>query len=230
MMSLAIALDAIKKKEDDLYAVVIDEQEFVFRLPSLKKIEQYMSLLSVSANDESFQVIIYEHIFKNFVEGDSVKEDADLQAGISQSIARLILYLSGQGEGSLDYTNKLLNNCKENQDILLSIKATICSVFPGYTFETLEMLNYQKIISIFVQAEKILLQRGIIESETVLISKEEKQQQNKKRIQEQIRQDQAAFDSFNKPKGPDPRMQQIRKDALRRAEQEELKYRKMRGG
>lgn len=230
-MSLAQALEAVQRKTDDLYATTIsDEIEVIFRLPSIKKAEQYAVLLRI-ANDYSFQVIIYEHIFKNYVEDSYLREYADLHAGVVESTAKLILYLSGVAEESVAYTEQLFADFRvETNKILLFMQRTICSVFTGYTFESLELINYQRLVNIFIQAEQVLMDRGIIETVHKFEDPNAEKESSIKSLQEQIRMDQRDFNSYDRPSAPDPRMQKLREQAIDRAASEERKYRKNIGG
>lgn len=230
-MSLAQALNAVRRKTDDLYATTLsDGIEVVFRLPPVRKAEQYALLLTI-ADDYSFKVIIYEHIFKNFIEDSSLRENPDIHAGIVETIAKLILYLSGVGDNSIEYTGELFAAFrKDTSKVLLFMQRTICSTFSGYTFEMLDKMNYQRLVNIFIQAEQVLLDRGIIETVHQFDDPSSKKDTAVKSLHDQIRMDQASFKEYDNPDAPDPRMQELRRQAKERAIEEERKYRERMGG
>lgn len=230
-MSLPQALNAVRRKTDDIYAATLaDSIEIVFRLPPIKKAEQYALLLRI-AEDYSFQVIIYENIFTSCIEDNYMKENPDIHAGIVETIAKLVLYLSGVGESSIDYTEELFTLFRaDTSKVLLFMQRTICSTFNGYTFEMLEELNYQRLVNIFIQAEQVLLDRGIIESVHQFNDPSNKKNDAVKSLHDQIRMDQRSFQEYDKPTGPDPRMEELRRQAKERAVEEESKYRERMGG
>lgn len=230
-MSLAQALTAVERRVDDLYATVLtDGTEVLFRLPCVKKVQQY-SLLLDAAEDYSFHVIIYEHLFKNFVEDSWLRDAEDIPAGIVETIAKLILHLSGMGEDSKAYTEELLSaNRLVADEVLIFMQRTICSCFPSYTFELLDSLSYTKIVSIFTQAEKVLMERGIIASEYFFQDPEEEQKKGASSLHDQIRRDQNDYREFDTEAGPDPRMQELRRQSIERAAEEERKYLESIGG
>lgn len=227
-MSLPRALEAIKRKTDDLYVLVLAEDtEIVFRIPPYKQVYQIVKMLSF-AEETSFDTsLIYEHLFKLAVEDPWFTDDVnDIHAGIPETISRLVIYLSGLGQKSIEYTEALFEESrKDNESVISMMKRTICSVFSGYTFEEVERLNYPRIVGLFISAEKVLLDRGIIES----VFKFENPEGNKKKAQEslwrQIEHDTMAYDLHNKPK-IDPRFEAIRKQAIDRAKAEEQRYHK----
>jgi hypothetical protein len=225
-MSLSPTLKAISKKVDDIYVAIFNEElEVVFRLPPIKVAEQYDALLK-TAGDSEFRIVIYEHIFRNHVEDSSLIDNPDLPAGLTETITGLILHLSGLDNSYLNYINNLFIKSRNNIQTPLSLmKRIICSVFQAYTFETLENISLPKIIDIFIQAEQILLERGIIPSEYTFTNTEDLIKKEKNSLQEQIRQDQIAYNAFNsKEVRTDPRLEKLREDAQRKAIEEERKY------
>lgn len=227
---LASSLNSIKKTDEDLYvACISDGIEILFKLPPIKKAEEYSCLLKTSSS-YSLTVIIYEHIFKEYVVDPFYRENLDIPAGIVESIVKNMLYLSGVDESSLDYTKELMEIYRQQSKLQLSfMKRKICSIFQGYTFEMLDKLNYQNIVKLFIEAEQELIERGIIESEYIFIDKEAQKKDHAKSIQEQIKMDKMAYNSFNTDKDQQQqnvKMAEYRKQAEERARLEEKKYRK----
>lgn len=164
MGGLSQALEAISKVSDDLFATDFDGIEVVFRLPSIKVAKQYSMLLKISQKPQD-EVEIYDFIFRQVVEDDWLaKKEGQIPAGVVVSIAKLVLFLSGVDENCLEYTEHYLDVQRQEINGLLSeIKGIICCTFPGYTFESLDKLNYHQILHIFAQAEKVQLREKIIE-------------------------------------------------------------------
>ena len=210
-------LSAIRKKTDDLFAVEIDGIEIVFRLPPIRKAEQYRILLDMCSS-ECERVEIYEAIFRYVVEDDWLAyNNSDMPAGIPTTIARLVISLSGLGEESIQYTEQLFEAYRNQANNTLQyMKRFICHTFPGYTFETIDKLNYQQLVKVFVQAEIVAKENHSFSSPGDTV-----QQTN---IDDIIREGEK-----NKPLRPvDPRlterMRRISEGVKRRAELEQLRY------
>ncbi len=228
MTGLFQALEAITKKHDDLFAVELEDVEIVFRLPSVKEGHQYSLLLDL-CKTESDRSSVYESIFRNFVQDEWLTKSAgDIKAGIPETVARLIMMLSGLDEHHTEYTEYLFKAYREQLSSDISyMERVICEVFPGYTFELLESLNYQKLVSVFIQAEKVLIKNGRIEKEHDFVSQEQAKPKPF-RVEDVIRQDRNAHKEFETPDRPDPkmaaRMQKIREGVIKRAQEEERKF------
>ena len=226
MSGLHKALAAITKKTDDLFAIGFDGIDIVFRLPSIKVSQQYAFLLQ-SCETMVEKIEIYEALFRFVVEDEwLVSHGGEIPAGIPETIGRLVLMLSGLGEDNVEYTEQLFELYRKQVDsTLMYMKRFICQAFPGYTFDTLDSLNYQKIVNIFIQAEKVLLDRGIIEVKHDFKTPEQTKHTS---IGDTIRKDSKAYDHYNKPMAEDPRalayMQQLREQAMEKAKQEERQY------
>ena len=230
MSGLIRALDAIVQKNDDLFAIELDGIEIIFRLPSIKSARQYAILLNL-AQYNSEKSIIYETIFRNVVQDDwLVNQCGDLKAGIPETIANLIMRLSGLDDSATEYTEELFRVYRnQSSSDLIFMKRIICSAFGGYTFESLDHLNYQNLVNIFIQAENILLERGIIETEYNFVTPEEVKEAPFK-VEDIIRRDKESFIAYDSPEQEDPRkaayMQKIREIAIQRAKDEEQKFKK----
>jgi len=230
MSGLNQALAAIQQKDDDLFAFELDGIEIVFRLPSVKKAQQYSVLLNM-ASSESEKCIIYETIYRSVVQDDLLINDAaELKAGLPETVARLVIRLSGLDETSIEYTEQLFNVYRNQTNSTIAyLQRTICSTFSGYTFEALDKLNYQNLVNVFIQAEKELLDRGIIQREHDFTSKEQAKEAPFK-VEELIKKDRESFIDYDSPEQEDPRkkiyMQKLREGAKKRAEIEERNFKK----
>jgi len=164
-MSLIDALEAVKTINNDLFAVDLDGTEVIFRLPSFRQASQYAQILGFAEDNYSLQSLVYEHIFQNFVVDEYMAvHDTEIKAGIPETIAKTILYMSGADQDFKDYTNSLMEVYRSQTESIISIvKRSICSVFGGYKMSDLEDLNFQQLIQIYIQAEKVMLDNGIIE-------------------------------------------------------------------
>jgi hypothetical protein len=220
---LTQALEGISERPGNLLAVEIEGVEVVFCLPSIRAAAQYQTLISLST-DVSTENLIWEHIFQHVVVDRYLADsDGSIPAGIPETIGRLVLSLSGITEYSKEYTEELFKAYREQQDeTLIYMKRTICQVFMGYTFESLDATDYQSLVNIFIQAEKVLLDRGIIEKVHSFIEPE------KTKMGNTIRQEREALSEFDRPTEEDPvamaRTRKMREIAIERAKQEELRY------
>ena len=230
MSGLSRALEAIQQKSDDVFAFEINGIEIVFRLPPVALAQQYSILLNMTQT-ESERTVIYETIFRNVVQDDwMINEAGGLQAGVPETVSKLVFMFSGLDDTAKQYTEELLQLYRtQSSSILMTIKRTICSVFPSYTFESLGQLNYQNLINVFVQAEKILLEKGIIESEFEFMSPDQAKEANFK-VENLIKQDKEAYREYDDASKEDPRklahMAKLREAAKKRAEMEEKEFKK----
>jgi hypothetical protein len=168
-MSFQSLLSSLSKREGDLYYTVLPNGvDIAFRLPSIKKAFQYRLLLD-NALDDFHKYLICEHIFKNHTEDSLLHESEELHAGVVESIAGLILYLSGADNNAENYTEELLTIYRHQYGTLHNfMKRSICMVLHGYKFSDLENLTYQELIFLYTQVEPALIQQGIIEREISL--------------------------------------------------------------
>ena len=230
MTGLVNALDGIITKGNNLYAVDIQGIEIVFCLPSMKEVSQYARLLSLTT-EISLQSIIYEHIFKTYVVDEYMAhDDNDLPAGIPETISKLIFFLSGADENCYEYRDELAKIYRQQVDNdELYMKRVICQIFPGYTFESLDSLDYQSFFLVFIQAEKVMLERDIIDREHDF-NKPTGQVRRGSSIEDIIKKDSAAQKAFDKPEHERPevmaRMRELKRNAIKRAQEEDLRARR----
>jgi len=222
-MGFVSALESISKVNGDLFVVELSpELEILFRLPTYRQATQYRLILELSSNNIVLDGLIYEHIFRTCTEEKYLAKQ-DLPAGVPETIAKTILFLSGVGEQSMEYTEELFELYRGQSDTTSQyMKRFICATFSGYTFKDLEELNYQELINIFIQAEKLSLDRRIIDKEHDFKDPNEKKPRVPT-IGEMIGQDTSDYRRFDtagqqgRPPGhPDP---------AERAQREEAAYR-----
>lgn len=94
-----------------------------------------------------------------------------LPAGIIDTVANLILYVSDSGiipdsEGKIDipgFVNRLdMYRAIAQTNVEYQMYTVICLVFKAYTFEMLDKLPFDRISALFASAERYLLENGIL--------------------------------------------------------------------
>jgi hypothetical protein len=200
-MLIGKSLEAIERIDTDLFMVEIGGVEVIFTLPSKPKADQYSRLIQLADNDYGLQYSIYEHIFIHYVEDKFLAEhDKDIPAGISETVAKLILHLSGADENIVDYTNDLLEIYRNTSSTALNkMKSSICRIFQGYKFSDLDKLSYQDLVFLYVQAEQMLVEADIISDKDRLrlLHPEEAGQQKQIDIEKVIAQDALEYGKFS---------------------------------
>jgi hypothetical protein len=164
-----------QKGDGHLFVVSFPGWEDVpFKLPSVRRSQQYSAMMALADNTFSI-VTLYEQIFRECVVDENLAfHREDIPAGIVESTARLILLLSGLNENAVEYTKGLYQTYRSQATMpLVFMKRVICSAFGAYTFEYLDGLDYQTICEVFVQAERLMLDGGILEEEYELLRPEE---------------------------------------------------------
>ena len=153
------------KNNNHLFVVDVDDFGHVpFKLPSIVRVSQYVASLKL-AQSKSEEVQLYECIFRECVVDEDLAYDLEIPAFLPQSIAQLILLLSGVSGNVREYTEGLLDTFRgQSSSHLLIMKRTICSCFNAYTFADLDQMDYQDLVELFVQAEVTLLDVGILET------------------------------------------------------------------
>jgi len=194
---------AWKSNQDIFVTLVSDELEIPFRLPPVHVARRYSFLLN---NVSTFvdKLKVYERIFEDCCCDPSLLDGTgiDIPAGLSQTIAQLILWFSGYSEESIKYTQELFEaNRAQTDDTLAFMKRTICSVFKAYTFEDVDELDYQTVVKIFIQAEKVLLEAGIIEKEYKITEPKERKPTGVN-VEELMKQDKKDFSKVDGPPAP----------------------------
>jgi hypothetical protein len=219
-MGFALPLEAVRQ-DGDVFVLELEEIQVVFRLPPLRRAMQYSHILS-AAETIDLKFIVYEHIFRDCIEDKVFAGSQDIPAGLPETIANLVLFLSGVDENYHDYTEQLLAFNRSSVNAATNtIKRTICGVFSGYRFSDLEALNYQELIYVFVQAEKILLEQGIITEGLKLQKPGQEEEQEQQTIGQMIREDAGAYKEFDF----ESTRKVLRQDPAERAREEERKFR-----
>jgi hypothetical protein len=96
-----------------------------------------------------------------------------LPAGIVDTVANLIMYISDSGiipdsNGNINiegFTQRLnMYRTLSVTNVEYQMYTIICVVFKAYTFEALDKLPFDRIASLFASAEKYLLENGVLKS------------------------------------------------------------------
>lgn len=141
-----------------------DWGEIPFKLLSVRRAQQYAAAMML-VDTEADRVMFYETLFRECVPDEELAYgEPDMPAGIVQSVGDLILFLSGVTEHALEYTQELFDTFREEVARPMSyMKRVVCSVFSAYTFENLDDLDYQQLVEIFINSEKMMMEAGLID-------------------------------------------------------------------
>lgn len=136
-----------------------------FKLPSVKRAQQYSAALALTEDTRTPGSVILEQIFRECVVDENLAyHEHGIPAGVVDSVGRGILYLSGVSEEIVEYTENLFNTYRHQVNTMIpSMKRIVCSVFGSYTFNDVDELDYQDMCETFIQAERALLEGGVIE-------------------------------------------------------------------
>jgi hypothetical protein len=227
-MALSQILKAIRQEKEDLYvAAFSDDVEVPFRLLPLKKAQQYTIVLSLT-EEHALKNIVLEDIFRFVVLDEYLKSNQDIPSGIPESVANLVLHLSGMTDLAIEVVDGLLTEERQKKLTIVNfMQRVICKGMPGYTLEATDDLTFPQLTRAFVAAEQNLIESGIIEQEFDITSNsKEKPPPSNKKLMEQIKADSRALSDFDKPRGPNPLIEKLRQDAALRAQMEEEAYQK----
>lgn len=145
-------------------------EDVPFKLPNIRRSQQFSAAL-VLAQDPFSLIMVWEQIFRECVVDEDLAFHRDeIPAGVVESLSKLIIFLSGLDENTVEYTRGLYNTYRSQAMVPLAfMRRIICSVFGGYTYKDLEELDYQEICEIFVQAERLMIDDGVLQQEYELL-------------------------------------------------------------
>lgn len=173
----SIIAKKIAEGKDNLYLAKFSEEISVaFELPPYSQVMRLYNLVNnVDSHNELCD--LYETIFSTYVLDKSILCRNKIPAGIPESVVKLIFHLSTlqNSDTAIDYTNNLLDTLREKcNDPVSAMKRVICTIFSGYTFSILNKLDMNELVTVYVNAEKVALEKGIIEEGLKIISKNTK--------------------------------------------------------
>lgn len=230
-MAIALALEAVKQINGDFYVFELPEDtQVVFKLPSYKQAAQYAQILSI-AETEDLKYVVYDYIIRQCVIDQNILLNPSLSAGLPQTISKLILYLSGVDERSIEYTEQLLELGRDKNQIntvFNIMKRRICVAFSAYKIEDVEKLSYQQLIDVYLQAEQTLIEQGIIEDGHRLMLRQEQEEQ-KQPFEKIISKDSKEYQKFELDSMSATQEDVLKARAQRQALIEQYKEKRSRG-
>jgi hypothetical protein len=127
---------------------------------------------------------IYTYIWETCVQNEVLIEfPKDLRAGVPNLVAQVVLLMSGAN--NIPFISGLLDMERQQAHELESqLKSKICRVFPGYTMDKLDDLDFPNLVSVFAKAEAEMLESKLIEKPFELIDKNKPQKKDKFTAQE----------------------------------------------
>lgn len=160
-----------QKGSGSLFVLSTEWGDIPFKLPSIRRVSQYLSALSL-AQDEKTLIFIYETIFRECVVDEIIAfESPDMPAGIVPSVVEYILKISGVSDNSEIYTEELFHTFREQSQAPLNLMIrTICSVFSGYKFSDVRELSYQELVELFMEAEAAMMSVGLVQEPFTFVS------------------------------------------------------------
>lgn len=136
-----------------------------FKLPSVKRAQEYSAAFALGEATQVSGSVLLEQLFREcVVDEDLAYHEQNIPAGIVDSVGREILFLSGVSENIIEYTQNLFNTYRAQvQTMVPTMKRVVCSVFGGHSLKDADELDYQDLCEMFIQAERALLDGGVIE-------------------------------------------------------------------
>lgn len=166
-------LDLKASTGEELFGFRLEDGQVIpFRLLSFREFKSITSSLKYNFFS---QLAIWDWVFDHCVADPVFTDRESMQAGLTQSLAQLIIHLSGPG--SEEFLLEVLEESrKRSSTIELQLKSTICRIFPGYTMDKLDEITFPVLVQLFAQAERVMLDSHMIEKpfEIKFGNKEEK--------------------------------------------------------
>jgi len=171
-------LDIFAHKDIPLYMVTLpygigkEHTEYFTRIPwgEYKRIRFAERFNSISTYELKLK------IFRDYTVRTIPRTEYEIEllpAGIVDTISNLIMYVSDSGmlpdaQGNVNipgFTNRLnLYRKIASTNVEYQMYTIICLVFKGYTFEMLDRLPFDRIASLFANAEKHLVDTGVLKT------------------------------------------------------------------
>jgi hypothetical protein len=136
--------------------------------------KEYLIFRSLYQANTVPSYVIDTLIAKSVVQDDVFQKDewlAKQRAGLCKTIADLVMYLTGSNQQvEIEVFQAMLNGARHDAQSFDNIMfSTICRVFPGYKVSDLEQLAYPEIVRLFANAEKSLIDSGLIKEHFKLV-------------------------------------------------------------
>jgi hypothetical protein len=153
-------IDEVLKSNSNLYQTWVPNFniKFSYRILSLKEYKGFKCLRDGGVlSEESGSDTVFELCFL----GTSSFLSNDLPAGLTISIGRLIMYLSGDCDSeTLVRDISTIRNIHPVDTVFEYMRAVICTAFKNYTIEEIESWDRPKFIKNFVISENVLMKQN----------------------------------------------------------------------
>lgn len=165
-----------KLKHEHMYTITLGQWEpsvsVRFTLLNWREYKALSELLSFGFPGISIEEIIWDRCVLDPALKDPATWDK-MNAGVIATVSSVILYLSGSS--TLDDLNVKLSRHRDNilVDPIQQITMFICRAMPAYKPEDFEDMPWPKVLTRLAQAEKILIDRGEIQSQFKWLPPEE---------------------------------------------------------
>lgn len=153
-------IDAVLESGSHLYQTWIPDHDlkFSYRILSIKEYKVFQALRAGGVLSEES---VADRAFERCFLGEPALLSEDLPAGLTISIGRLIMYLSGDcdSETLIDDIGNL-RSLHPPDTVFEYMRSVICSTFKSYTIEEIESWDRPKFIKNFVISENVLLKQN----------------------------------------------------------------------
>ena len=153
-------IDAVLESGSNLYQTWIPEYDYKFsyRILTLKEYKVFQSLRDNGVLSEED---VANKAFERCYLGEPAFLSDDLPAGLTISIGRLIMYLSGDCDSeTLVKDITAIRNLHPADTVFEYMRSVICTTFKSYTIEEIESWDRPRFIRNFVISENVLLKQN----------------------------------------------------------------------
>jgi hypothetical protein len=149
-------IDAILSSGSNLYQTWIPDFniKFSYRILSLKEYKLFKALRAGNILSEEETA---DRVFERCLIGEASLLSNDLPAGLTVSIGRLILYLSGDCDAETLLTDiSTVRELNPQDTVFEYMRSVICTTFKNYTIEEIDSWDRPRFIKNFVISENVL--------------------------------------------------------------------------
>lgn len=153
-------INAVLDSKSNLYQTWIPEYDYKFsyRILSLREYKVFQSLRD---NEILSEEDVADKVFERCYLGNAGFLSEDLPAGLTVSIGRLIMYLSGDCDSETLVKDILsVRNLHPSDSVFEYMRSVICTTFKNYTIEEIDSWDRPKFIKNFVISENVLLKQN----------------------------------------------------------------------
>lgn len=153
-------INAVLDSKSNLYQTWIPEYDYKFsyRILSLREYKVFQSLRD---NEILSEEDVADKVFERCYLGNAGFLSEDLPAGLTVSIGRLIMYLSGDCDNeTLVKDISSVRQLHPSDSVFEYMRSVICTTFKNYTIEEIDSWDRPKFIKNFVISENVLLKQN----------------------------------------------------------------------